>query len=189
MDAEVRYKNFVLNKFLEQMRGYRIYYSESQGSYWWVNPKTNSWAFEVEKTGILWWYFSWGNKFKELMGMESSDFKDLIETYVKITLSLGLKNFNSNLFVNGNPPLMDDFEEHIIDFINGRPRPGNPNISTKLIESWIKTLYHIDDPQYGDLEELIIKSKEEKEVKDYCKLLESSDHLNSLVVDIIEENN
>lgn len=183
MDPDLKYKRYVIKKFLQELRGYRIYYNDKLKSYWWINPDKKDWIFEMEKTGTLWWYYSWGERFKNLHSLEDSEFKELMETYVKVTLNLGVKKFVNSLHINGDTPLMDDyeldFEEHILECINSRTSSVIPVLE-------VKNLYKIDDPAEDEVEELIVKSQEDVAVHKYCSELETFGIMKQVVVDIVE---
>lgn len=184
MNPNLKYRRYVVKKFLQELRGYRIYYNNKLSSYWWINPDKKDWIFEMEKSGTLWWYYPWGERFKELLGMEDAEFKDIIETYVKITLNLGVTKFMNSLYINGETPLMDDyeldFEEHILECINSRTSSVIPVLE-------IKKLYKIDDPSDDEVEELIVSSKEDVEVLTYCRELENFCLVGENIFDIVKK--
>lgn len=186
MTPDLRYKKYVIKKLLEELRGYRIYYNEKLSSYWWINPDKKDWIFEMEKSGTLWWYYPWGEKFKTLLSLDDIEFKNIIETYVNITLNLGVKKFMNSLHINGDTPLMDDyeldFEEHILECIESRTSSVIPVLK-------VKNLYKINDPSYYEVEELIIRSKEDEEVLTYCRELETLGLVGENIFDIVKKNN
>lgn len=186
MNPDLKYKRYVIKKFLQELRGYRIYYNDKLKSYWWINPNKKDWIFEMEKSGTLWWYYSWGERFKSLLSLDDEEFKNIIETYVKITLNLGVNKFINSLYINGETPLMDDyeldFEEHILECINSRTSSVTPVLE-------IKNLYKIDDPSDDEVEELIVSSKEDVEVLTYCHQLERLGLDRKNIFDILEKIN
>ena len=60
MTPDLKYKKYVIKKFLQELRGYRIYYNDKLSSYWWINPDKKDWIFDMEKSGTIWWYYGWG---------------------------------------------------------------------------------------------------------------------------------
>lgn len=184
MTPDLKYKKYVLTKFLQEFRGYRIYYNDSLGSYWWINPDTKEWRFEMEKTGTLWWYYSWGENFKNTLALSEKEFTDIIESYVKMTLNLGINKFVGSLHINGDTPLMDDLEINVDEYIqecisSNKVFPPTftdffTNSSDFTPKFNVKKLYKLDDPATDDVIELLIKSQKDVEVKSYC------DHLDVL---------
>ncbi len=184
MTPDLKYKRYIIKNFLQELKGYRIYYNENLVSYWWINPNKKDWIFEMEKSGTLWWYYPWGERFKTLYSLEDSEFKELMESYVKITLNLGVKKFMNSLHINGDTPLMDDyeldFEEHILECINSKTSSVTPVLE-------IKNLYKIDDPAEYEVGKLLITSQIDEKVKEYCDELDQI-NINQIVLDIAENN-
>ena len=182
MTPDLKYKKYVLTKFLQEFRGYRIYYNDSLNSYWWINPNTKEWRFEMEKTGTLWWYYSWGENFKNTLALSEKEFKDIIESYVKMTLNLGINKFVGSLHINGDTPLMDDLEINVDEYIQecidtNKVFPSTftdffTNSSDFNPKFNIKELYKIDDPATDEVLELLINSQNDVEVKSYCDKLD-----------------
>lgn len=182
MTPDLKYKKYVLTKFLQEFRGYRIYYNDSLDSYWWINPNTKEWRFEMEKKGILWWYYPWGENFKNTLALSEEDFKGIIESYVKMTLNLGVNKFVGSLHINGDTPLMDDLEINVDEYIQGCIDTNKVfpttftdffiNSSDFTPKFNIKELYRIDDPATDDVLELLIKAQKDIEIKNYCDKLD-----------------
>ena len=180
MNPDKKYKQFMIKKFLEEMRGFRIYYNESLSSYWWINPSTKEWKFEMEKTGTLWWYYGWGERFKSTLALSDLEFKHLIEGYVKMTLNLGINKFVGSLHINGDTPLMDDLEINVDEYIqecldSNKTFPSFLNTSdfTPNFDNFdIKEFYKLNDSATDEVEEIVIKSQKDIEVKSYCDQLD-----------------
>jgi len=158
MNPDNRYNKFVTERFLKDLGGFLIYYNDKLESFWWINPQTKEWKFEMEKSGTLWWNWGWGNKFREQMGMEDEEFKNLVETYVNITLNIKIKKFlNDNVLGE----YIIDCDPHIIECLESRTSNVIPVIN-------IKNFYQIDGcVNDDDMIDYCIKLQEEQKVKDY----------------------
>ncbi len=87
MEPNKRYQQFLMERFEKELMDFEIYYNDDLKSWWWINPNTKEWKFEMEESGTLWWFYDWGVNFREKMGMEDDEFKSLISDYVQQTLS------------------------------------------------------------------------------------------------------
>jgi hypothetical protein len=59
-------------------------------SIWLINPKTEEWVLELEKSGKLWYYYEIVSTFKKYFNMEPSDFKLFIKLWMEDTLKRGV---------------------------------------------------------------------------------------------------
>jgi len=87
MEPNERYQQFLMERFEKELTDFEIYYNDDLKSWWWINPNTKEWKFEMEESGTLWWFYDWGVNFREKMGMDDDEFKSLISNYVQQTLS------------------------------------------------------------------------------------------------------
>ena len=74
-----------------------------------------------------------------------------------------------------------DFEEHILECIESRTSSVIPVLE-------VKNLYRINDPSDDEVEELIIRSKEDTEVLTYCRELETLGLVGENIFDIVKKN-
>ena len=56
---------------------------------WLINPKTEEWMFELEKSGDLWYYYETSDTFYMYLNMEESDFQSFIKIWVEDALKRG----------------------------------------------------------------------------------------------------
>ncbi len=59
-------------------------------SIWLINPKTEQWVLQFDKSGRLWYYNEIGNIFKKYFNMKSSDFESFIKLWVEDALKRGV---------------------------------------------------------------------------------------------------
>jgi len=84
--------------FMEmEMKGYNIYVDTSENrfeydpeSIWIVNPKTERWIIELEKSGELWYYYKFYDNFSMWFKEELSVFEQLITMWVEDVLNRGV---------------------------------------------------------------------------------------------------
>jgi len=84
--------------FMEmEMKGYNIYVDISENrfeydpeSIWIVNPKTERWIIELEKSGELWYYYKFYDNFSMWFKEELSVFEQLITMWVEDVLNRGV---------------------------------------------------------------------------------------------------
>ena len=57
---------------------------------WLINPKTEEWMFELEKSGDLWYYYETSDTFYMYLNMEESDFQSFIKIWVEDVLERGV---------------------------------------------------------------------------------------------------
>ena len=62
----------------------------SEGSIWLINPETEKWMLELEKSGDLWYYYGTSDIFSMYLNMEVSDFKSFIKIWVEDVLKRGV---------------------------------------------------------------------------------------------------
>ena len=91
MDPTERYNKFVTEKFLSNLMGFNVYYNDFMESYWWINPETKDWRFEMEKTGTLWYNSDWGKEFIDSTALSDPEFRLIVETFIHLTISLQVK--------------------------------------------------------------------------------------------------
>jgi len=84
--------------FMEmEMKGYNIYVDTPENrfeydpeSIWIVNPKTERWIIELEKSGELWYYYKFYDNFSMWFKEELSVFEQLITMWVEDVLNRGV---------------------------------------------------------------------------------------------------
>jgi len=84
--------------FMEmEMKGYNIYVDTPENrfeydpeSIWIVNPKTERWIIELEKSGELWYYYKFYDNFSMWFKEELSVFEQLITMWVEDVLKRGV---------------------------------------------------------------------------------------------------
>ncbi len=67
-------------------------------SIWLINPKTEQWVLELEKSGKLWYYYEIVSTFKKYFNMESSDFESFIKLWVEDALKRGVSTTHPRHF-------------------------------------------------------------------------------------------
>jgi hypothetical protein len=84
--------------FMEmEMKGYEVYVDTPQNrfehtpeSIWIVNPKTERWIIELEKSGKLWYYYKFYDNFSNWFKEKHSVFEQLITMWVEDVLKNGV---------------------------------------------------------------------------------------------------
>jgi hypothetical protein len=61
-------------------------FTYSEGSIWLINPETEKWMLELEKSGELWYYTKTSDTFSMYLNMEKSDFELFIKIWVEDAL-------------------------------------------------------------------------------------------------------
>lgn len=139
MTPQEKYNKFVSEKFLNELEGYSIYYLDSTDSFYWINPETNEWRFELEKSGTLWWNYSWGRKFKNYNALTDHEFEILVKSFITHTLKLKVEKMNSNLLNLGD----DEEREVTFEIPIYQSLTEGRIITPQSIE--IKNFYSIDE--------------------------------------------
>jgi hypothetical protein len=62
----------------------------SEGSIWLINPDTEKWMLELQKSGYLWYYDKTLDTFSKYLNMEVFDFKSFIKIWVEDALKRGV---------------------------------------------------------------------------------------------------
>ena len=62
----------------------------SPGSIWLINPETQEWVIELDKSGRLWWYSNFYVNFKRYFNMEIDEYEKFIKAWVEDVLNRGV---------------------------------------------------------------------------------------------------
>jgi hypothetical protein len=135
MTSTEKYNKFVTEKFLSSLMGFNVYYNDFMESYWWINPETKDWRFEMEKPGTLWYNSDWGQEFIDSTALSDPEFRLIIETFIHLTISLQVKKLVPD-------KIFDDFyigvENSILKCLSEQKVIVTPTIE-------IKNFYKIND--------------------------------------------
>jgi hypothetical protein len=146
MDPTERYNKFVTEKFLSNLMGFNVYYNDFMESYWWINPETKDWRFEMEKTGTLWYNSDWGKEFIDSTALSDPEFRLIVETFIHLTISLQVKKLIPD-------KIFDDFyigvENSILKCLSDQKVIVTPTIG-------VKNFYQINE--MNDIVEHILKN-------------------------------
>ena len=76
----------------------------TSGSIWLINPNTKEWAFELTKSGHLWYFHYIKNDFLELFPINDIEFEEIVKLWVEDTLksgasTTGCSGWNANHWV------------------------------------------------------------------------------------------
>ena len=94
-------------------KGYQWYHDTPEqpfgvtpGSIWLINPETEKWMLELEKSGELWYYTKTSDSFSMYLNMERSDFELFIKIWVKDVLKKGVDS--TTRMWRSNPGWVED---------------------------------------------------------------------------------
>ena len=62
----------------------------TSGSIWIINPNTKEWAFELTKSGHLWYFHYIRNDFLELFPINDIEFEEIVKLWVEYTFKSGV---------------------------------------------------------------------------------------------------
>lgn len=62
----------------------------TSGSIWLINPNTKEWAFELSKSGHLWYFHYIRNNFLELFPIDDIEFEEIVKLWVEDDLKRGV---------------------------------------------------------------------------------------------------
>lgn len=62
----------------------------TSGSIWLINPNTKEWAFELSKSGHLWYFHYIINNFLELFPINDIEFEEIVKLWVEDALKRGV---------------------------------------------------------------------------------------------------
>ena len=76
----------------------------TSGSIWIINPNTKEWAFELTKSGHLWYFHYIRNDFLELFPINDIEFEEIVKLWVEDTFkssvsTTGCSGWNANHWV------------------------------------------------------------------------------------------
>jgi hypothetical protein len=101
-------------------KGYHWYHDTPEqrfvftsSSIWLLNPDTEEWMLELQKSGDLWYYNEIFDSFSRYLSMERSDFESFITIWVEDVLERGVVSIIRNQ-INWDEEVKDVLEKGII---------------------------------------------------------------------------
>ena len=73
----------------------------TSGSIWLINPNTKEWAFELTKSGHLWYFHYIRNDFLELFPINDIEFEEIVKLWVEDALKRGVSTTHGSLVWDG----------------------------------------------------------------------------------------
>jgi len=99
-----KFKKIIFDKLYEDLGKSEII--QHKDSIWFINRDKKYWYFEYEKSGELWWRFTFFIKFFKLFSIERIDFEPIISEWVEEVLNC--KVLRSTSLALMTPPLVEE---------------------------------------------------------------------------------
>jgi hypothetical protein len=106
-DGQIKSGYVLMNNLTKRYKWYHdtpeqpFYYTP--GSIWLINPETEKWMLELEKSGELWYYTKTSDSFSKYLNMEQSYFELFIKIWVEDALKRGVVSTNPVLSRSSKP--------------------------------------------------------------------------------------
>ena len=90
INAAFKWLNFELKDYVWYFDTPEQRFKHTSGSIWLINPNTKEWAFELSKSGHLWYFHYIRNNFLELFPINDIEFEEIVKLWVEDALKRGV---------------------------------------------------------------------------------------------------